>query len=79
MNHWHNDYMAEYHRQDLIDDSERVRLASLAKQSRVHAPGLFTRTMHNLAAWMISTGKELHERYELPNAHSHKRSRSFAH
>jgi len=75
MNHWHNEYMAEYHRQDILNDSEQTRLAM---QSRVYRPGLFARTMHNLAAWMISTGKELHKRYELPTAHSHKRSSSFA-
>jgi len=79
MNHWHTEKMAEFHRQDIINDIEQIRLVNLATQSRVYRPGLFTRTMHNFAVWMITTGKELHNRYELPIAHSHHSpSKSFA-
>jgi len=80
MNHWHTEKMAEFHRQDIVNDIEQTRLANLATQSRVYRPGLFTRTMHSFAIWMITTGKELHKRYELPAAHCHqKASKSFAH
>jgi len=79
MNHWQNDFMAEYHRRDLLNDSEQLRLANLAARSRVYRPGLFVRTMHSFASWMISTGKELHDRYEIPAPHCHKTpSSSFA-
>ncbi|HAV77162.1 MAG TPA: hypothetical protein DCX53_07395 [Anaerolineae bacterium] len=79
MNNWHNEYMAEYHRKDLLDDSERIHLMHTATRSPVYHPSWLTRTMHGFAVWMISTGKELHERYELPNAHCHqKRSTSYA-
>jgi len=71
MNHWNNEKMAEFHRMDLINESEQIRLAKLATQSRIYRPSLFTRTMHRIASWMILKGKELHERYELPTAHSH--------
>ena len=79
MNHWQNEYMAEYHRQDLIEQSKQIQLAHLATQSRVYHPGLFARTMHSFAVWMIATGKDLHNRYELPTAHCHQtRSNSYA-
>jgi hypothetical protein len=79
MNHWQTEKMAEFHRQDILNDIEQIRLANLATQSRVYRPGLFTRTMHSFAVWMITTGKELHNRYEIPTAHSHqKASNSFA-
>ena len=72
MNHWHNDFMAEYHRQDLIEESEKIHLENLALESKEYQPGLFVRTMHSLAGWMILTGKKLHARYEIPTAHSHQ-------
>lgn len=79
MYHWHNEKMAEFHRMDLINESEQIRLINLAMQSRVYRPSLFTRTMHNLAGWMILKGKELHARYEIPTEHCHKvPSNSFA-
>jgi len=79
MNHWQNEKMAEFHREDLLHDVEQISLANLATQSRTYRPGLFTRVMHNIAGWMISTGRELHERYEIPSAHSHQtQSSSFA-
>ena len=79
MNHWHTEKMAEFHRQDIINDVEQTRLVNLATQSRAYRPGLFTRTMHSFAVWMITTGKELHKRYELPTANSHHSpSKSFA-
>jgi len=79
MNNWHNDFMAEYHRQDLIKESEQIHLENLASSSRVYQPGLFARTMHSLAGWMILTGKKLHARFEIPTMHCHQTpSNSFA-
>ncbi len=79
MNHWNNEKMAEFHREDILKDVEQTRLAKLAMQSQVYRPSLFTRTMHGVASWMILKGKELHARYELPAEHCHKMpSNSFA-
>jgi len=79
MNHWHNDFMAEYHRQDLLEESEKIRLESLALESHAYQPGLFVRAIHAFAGWMILTGKKLHARYEIPTAHCHQtRFSSFA-
>jgi hypothetical protein len=66
MNNWHNDFMAEYHRQDILNEVEQIHLERLAVNSRVYRPGFFARTMYNFANWMISTGKQLRERYEIP-------------
>jgi len=79
MNNWHNDYLAEYHRKDLLNESEQIRLANIALQSRFYRPGLFTRLMHSFAGWMMATGRDLHDRYEIPAAHCHPEpSSSFA-
>jgi hypothetical protein len=66
MNNWHNEYMAEYHRQDILEEAELIRIEKLVSASRVYGPGLFARTMFNFANWMISTGKQLRRRYEVP-------------
>ncbi|HEY5730008.1 MAG TPA: hypothetical protein VIS72_08145 [Anaerolineales bacterium] len=79
MNDWNNDYLAEFHRQDLLRETEQICLANLAMQSRVYRPSLFTRAMHGFASWMILAGKKLHNRYEIPTAHTHQTtSSSFA-
>jgi len=79
MNHWHNDFMAEYHRQDLVNEFEKIHLENLALESQEYQAGLFVRTMHAFAGWMIFVGKKLHARYEIPTAHSHQiSSSSFA-
>ena len=80
MNNWTNEYMAEYHRQEILDQVEQIRLEKLAVTSRVYRPGLFERTMFNFANWMISTGKQLRKRYEIPAVDCGKsRTGSFAH
>ena len=66
MNNWNNEYMAEYHRQEILDEVEQIRLERLVVGSRVYRPGVFERTMFNFANWMISTGKQLRKRYEIP-------------
>ena len=80
MNNWNNEYMAEYHRQEILNEVEKIRLEKLAVTSRVYRPGLFERTMFNFANWMISTGKQLRKRYEIPAVDCSKsRTGSFAH
>ena len=66
MINWINEYMAEYHRQDILDQVEQIRLEKIATKHRVYRPGLFERTMFNFANWMISAGKQLRKRYEIP-------------
>jgi hypothetical protein len=79
VNNWHNEYMSEYHRQDILEDANQIRLEKLALKSRLYRPGLFARTMFRLANWMISTGRQLRERYEMPGLDCSKsRSGSFA-
>ena len=80
MNNWHDTYMAEYHRQDILQEAEHIRLEKIAIQSRVYRPRLFERTMFNFANWMIFTGKQLRKRYEIPAVDCSKtRTESFAH
>jgi hypothetical protein len=80
MNNWNNEFMAEYHRQEILNEVEQIRLEKLAVKSRVYRPGLFERTMFNFANWMISTGKQLRKRYEIPTVDCSKsRTGSFAH
>lgn len=66
MNHWHNEFMSEYRRQELLNEMDHIRLEKLALNSRVYRPGLFERTMFSFANWMISAGKQLRKRYEIP-------------
>jgi hypothetical protein len=80
MNHWNDEFMAEYHRQEILNEVEQIRLEKLAVKFRVYRPGLFERTMFNFANWMISTGKQLRKRYEIPTVDcSNSRTGSFAH
>ena len=66
MNHWHNEFMSDYRRQELLNEMDHIRLEKLALNSRVYRPGLFERTMFSFANWMISAGKQLRKRYEIP-------------
>ena len=79
MHNWHTEFMAEYHRQDILKEAEHIRLERIALQSRVYHPGLFERTMFNLANWMISTGKRLRKRYDVPCVDCPTPTGSFAH
>jgi hypothetical protein len=79
MNNWHNEFMAEYHRKDLLEQAEHIHLEELVVRSRVYRPGLFARTMFNFANWMIATGKQLRKRYEAPSVScNHSPTGSFA-
>ena len=80
MNNWHNQFMAEYHRRGILEEAEQIRLERTAVKSRVYRPGFYARTMFNFANWMVSTGKQLRKRYEVPAVDCSKnRTGSFAH
>ena len=80
MNIWHEELMAEFHRQELLKEAEHIRLERIAVQSRAYRPRFFARTMFGLANWMISTGKQLRKRYEIPAVESNQTpTGSFAH
>jgi hypothetical protein len=66
MNNWQTEFMAEYDRQHILQMAEQIRLEKTALQSQVYRPGFFERTMFNIANWMISTGSQLRNRYEVP-------------
>jgi hypothetical protein len=66
MNYFQDEYTAEYNRQRILDEVKQIHLEKLALTSRVYRPGLFERSMFNFANWMISTGRQLRKRYEIP-------------
>ena len=66
MNNWHTEFMAEYERQQILEEADQIRLEKLALSSRGYRPSLFERTMFNFANWMVSTGSQLRKRYEIP-------------
>ena len=70
MNNWQNEYMAEYHRQQLLKEAEQMRLEKLTLEASVRCPTRFERTMLILANWMISKGKQLRKRYTRSTPHS---------
>ena len=80
MSNWQNEFMPEYHRERIMAEIEQIRLERLARKSRVYRPGLFARTMFKFATWMITTGKQLRKRYEVPTVNSsNPPTESFAH
>jgi hypothetical protein len=81
MNHWQNEFIAEYRRQEILNEAEQIRLgrAGIQVQSRVYRPRFFERSMFNFANWMISTGKQLRKRYEVPGVNcNHPSTESYA-
>lgn len=79
MKYWQDEKTAEYNRQRILDEVEQIRLEKLALKSHVYRPGLFARTMFSFANWMISTGKQLRKRYEVPSTNCNTTpSESFA-
>jgi len=81
MNHWQNEFMAEYRRQEILDEAEQIRLekAGIQIQRGVYQPRFFERTMFNFANWMIATGKQLRKRYEIPAVNcNHSHTGSYA-
>jgi hypothetical protein len=66
MNHWQNEFMAEVRRQEILEEAEQIHLEKTGLGARVYRLGFFERSMFNFANWMISTGKQLRKRYEVP-------------
>ncbi len=65
MNNWQNEFLAEDHRRCILQEVEQIRLEKLVCQADRHPP-LFAQTMVNVGNWMISTGRQLRQRYEVP-------------
>jgi hypothetical protein len=79
MNNWQNEFMAEYHRREILKEAEQIRLEKLALQAQAYRPRVFERTMFSFANWMIVTGKQLRKRYEVPMTHcGNSSTESFA-
>jgi hypothetical protein len=66
MNNWHNEFMAEYQRQRILEQTKQIQIEELVISSRAYRPGLFSRSMFNFGNWMIATGSRLRKRYEVP-------------
>jgi len=80
MNQFQDEYNAEFNRQRIHNDFKQIRLEQSAMRSQAYKPGRFTRMMFNFANWMISTGKQLRKRYEIPAVNCNKSpSKGFAH
>ena len=80
MNPWQIELMAEYQRRQSWELKKQIRLEEMAHHARVHHPGIFERSMFKFANWMISTGKQLRKRYEVPAVNcSHPSTESYAH
>ena len=80
MNNWHLETMAEQHRQQILAEAEQIHLERITLRSRVYRPRFFAQTMFHFANWMIATGKQLRQRYEVPAVQcSHSPKGSFAH
>lgn len=62
----------QYEQYKQIDESYRQRMAAelqaekLVQQHRIYHPGIFEKAMFKIANWMISVGKRLRQRYEIP-------------
>lgn len=78
MNVWNDEKTAEYNRQRIAEEIHQIRLERLAMQSSSYRPSFFEKSMFNLANWMITTGKQLRKRYEIPAQCSNTPSGSFA-
>ena len=79
MNYYQDELTASHNRERVREDFKQIHLEQKKAHLSPHRLNLFTRTMHSFAIWMISTGKELHERYEIPSMHRTKApSNSFA-
>ena len=67
MNNWHNEFMAEFNRQHILEQAEEIHLELEASEYRVYHPSLFERTMFHFANWMIAAGSQLRKHYEVPS------------
>ena len=76
MNNWHNKFMAEYRRQELLEEAEQIRLEKLVLEFRVRCPNRFERTMLAFASWRISKGQQLRKHYEAATINCGNRPRA---
>jgi hypothetical protein len=67
MNYHQDELTANYNRERVREVFNQIHLEHKMANLSTHRPSLFTMTMHSFAVWMISTGKELNERYEIPS------------
>jgi hypothetical protein len=80
MNYFLDEQTAEYNRQRIRDEFKQIRLEQIVTKSRVYHPSRFGQMMFNFANWMISTGKQLRQRYEIPPVDCSKSpTKGFAH
>ena len=66
MNSWPDELMAECRRQRILEEVEQIHLEKLALKSRVNRTHFFGWIMLSFGNWMISSGKQLRNRYEVP-------------
>ena len=64
MNYHQDELTASHNRERVREVFAQIHLEQKMVKLSDHRPSLFTRIMHSFAVWMISTGKELNERYE---------------
>ncbi|MCC7119900.1 MAG: hypothetical protein IT310_15350, partial [Anaerolineales bacterium] len=67
MNYQDVEKTAEYNRQRIAEEMTLIHFERKQRRARAPRPGLFTRAMFSLASWMITTGKGLRKKYELPS------------
>ena len=80
MNYFQDEHTAEYNRGQIAETFHQIRLEQFALRSGEYQSGRFERLMFNFANWMISTGKQLRKRYEIPAPNSnHASSKRYAH
>lgn len=79
MNHWHIEVMAELERENIQKEMKQIRLAEEAAGEGVHCRNWFEGGMMQFGNWMITTGRYIHHRYEVPAVHCNQASTgSFA-
>ena len=80
MNYFDYENTAEYNREKIRTDMQTIRLQQATRTSSVYRPGRFEHLMFNFANWMISTGKQLRKRYEIPTTNCNPAPKKhFAH
>lgn len=64
----------QYEQYKQIDESYRQRMVAelqaekLVQEYRVYHPGVFEKAMFKLGNWMISRGRQILRRYEIPSS-----------
>ncbi len=66
MNHFQLERLAEYHRQELIEDMQQIRLEKLAREANQPRANLLRLGLMHLADWLIAAGRQLHQEFDPP-------------